>query len=392
MSSFVYPVASLQQSADGRLLTVCAGTHVRVIDVQQRRVLACTSSLGTAGEKPGALARSACAVAFDADQVRVAVACDDKFLHCYSLRSGGALEHVGSRGFHRRLTSCAFVSTHSVAVADKFGDGYLVAWDSPALGKVPSVPMQGEFSADFGSLSTITAMLPLPAALGRLACANRDAQVFVVRVPDVFEISAFCLGHEALVTSLAHTTPSVGGGTPILLSAGGDGSVRAWNAVSGAALADLQLRADHKPLDIITGVEDLLPATQVVRALSAFDVNVYFVTQDGCVRHVALEEDGSGAVRFSASQRVIVDKNATCVAASPEGVWVAFDDGRVELRATADGATLAAVDGVALPAESANARELALSEIDPMQLVHRFNQRSNEAQNAGERNNESDDE
>ncbi len=318
-------------------------------------------------------------------RIRVACVGDDKRLHCYEVSrggGGGGLVHVGSRGFKRRLLACAFVGDDAVAVADKFGDGFLCAWSADELGRGGAVPVQDEFCAQFGTLSSITALLPLPPPLRRLAAANRDAQVFVVRLPDVHEIAAFCLGHEAFLTSLAHTAPPLAAGATLLLSAGGDASVRAWNAVSGAAVAELQLRPDHVPLDVVTGVEPPLPPSQVVRALAAFDVNVYFVTQDGRVHHVTLLGGGGGgdAIRFSTPPRVLVDAHATCVAAAPDGVWVAFDDGRVELRATADGALVAAVADAALPAESAAARAAALDAIDPSQLMHQFDEKRRKAQ------------
>lgn len=393
--SFSFPVASLQSSGELRVLVLSAGPHVRVVDATTGRVLACTSQLADATARPAGLVRCA-SVHADAvgGSIRVACVADDKRLHCYELQRGGGatgvLQLVGSRAFKRRLMVCAFVAPDSVAVADKFGDAFLCSWSADQLGRGAAVPEQDEFGAHFGTLSTVTALLPLPPALRRLAAANRDEQVFVVRVPDVHEITAFCLGHEAFVTALAHTAPALAAGATVLLSAGGDGSVRAWNAVSGAALAELQLRPDHVPLDVITGVEPTLPPAQLVRALAAFDVNVYFVTQDGRVHHVTLVADAAaaGALRFSTPPRVLVDAHATCVAAAPNGVWVAFDDGRVELRATADGALVTAVADAALPAESAAARDAALDAISPAHLMHKYDTRSK----AGGAENDSGDE
>jgi WD40 repeat protein len=375
-SSHRLPIAALARSDDGRLLAVACGAHVVLSDARRR--------LASTRTPTGALVRSlAVAPTGRAGEIRLLAVADDK--RVYALRfDAGVLSVVGVRAFKKRLIACAFLSFECLAVADRFGDAFLCDWATLlAAGSTTSdaVPEHDEFAADFGTLSSITALLTLPPGTRRLAAANRDAQVFLVRVPEVYDIAAFCLGHEAFVTSLAYTSPAAAPHFTVLLSAGGDASIRAWNAVSGAPLADLQLRPDHTPLATLTGVEPVLPPHLVVRALAAFDNDVYYVTQPGAVYHVALaagDGDTAGALRFLGPPHLLVPANASCVVAVAQGVWVATNDGTLALHAVGAAAPLCSVDDVAMPADSSAAVAAILKEIDPMLFQHQFDSHTRE--------------
>jgi hypothetical protein len=393
------PIGALVMSADGRYLLASAGPHIVLANATSRLVLASTRT--TSESKPGALVRDVALFSVDAGAlVRIACVSDDKRMYAYEWSSAtaangssGSLRFVGSRQFKKRPITCAFAGApDAVAVADRHGDAFLCDWSALR----PDVtPEQDEFAADFGTLSSITALLPLPAGARRLAAANRDEQVFIVRVPEVYEIVAFCLGHEAFVTSLAYTTPAAAPHLTVLLSAGGDASVRAWNAITGAPLADFQIRPNHTPVATITGVEPILAPEFVIRSLAAFDNNVYYVTQNGAVFHILLAAGVDGApLCFVGPPKLLVPANASCAVAVAQGVWLANNDGTIVLHASADGAVLGSIAGAAIPAESSEAAAAILKEIDPSLFQHQLdsNTRGRGAGGGGAGKDEQDDE
>jgi hypothetical protein len=378
-----FPISSLAQSDDGRFLAYSAGPHVCLCDASH--VLASTRDLAPT-HRPTALVRTvSISIAQQAGQkIRLAAVCDDKRLYAYEFVDGGSLRLVGMRAFKKRPITCAFAGgPDCIAVADRFGDAFLCDW--AALRADGPVPEQDEFAADFGTLSTITALLPLPAASRRLAAANRDEQVFIVRLPEVYEITAFCLGHEAFVTSLAYTTPAAAPHLTVLLSAGGDASVRAWNAITGAPLAELQLRANHTPLATITGVEPVLAPELVIRALAAFDNDVYYVTQPGNVYRVRLGAAAeSGALNFVGSPEIVIaDRRVSCIVAVAQGVWIATNDGSIELHTIGSSTPIRSIAGTAIQAPTSAEVTAILKEIDPMLFQHQFDSNTRERGGAG---------
>jgi hypothetical protein len=186
---------------------------------------------------------------------------DDKRLFVWNCSDWSRSEPVSAS---KKITCVAMTGTGTdrvVMYADKFGNVYsypLAAHSSVAARtarrvQVSQLPVQqkgkeggdeDEESADgltllLGHFSSITSMT-LDHTAQHIVTADRDEKIRVSRYPNAYNICTFCLGHtqfvsKVLVLHSSHVT------VPCVISAGGDGTVRAWHLTAGTQLGQFNL-------------------------------------------------------------------------------------------------------------------------------------------------------
>ncbi|CAO3629296.1 unnamed protein product [Mucor hiemalis] len=136
------------------------------------------------------------------------------------------------RPAYKRINAVHFDSdaTHIVA-ADKFGDVYRhdLKDDTP-VSEDKQAPI-------LGHVSMVTDMLMTPDDK-YVITSDRDEHIRVSRYPNGYNIECFCLGHTDVVTviSLLPWNESV------LVSSGGDGTIRLWDYLKGTQIQLLDLK------------------------------------------------------------------------------------------------------------------------------------------------------
>lgn len=133
----------------------------------------------------------------------------------------------------KKPTAAAFsLDGGHALVADKFGDVTVSATSG------------GSAALLLGHYCSTVAALAVSPDGKVVVSADRDNKVRVSCLPEqllkgAHEIQSYCLGHESFVTSASFV--SCGEGLVALVTAGGDGSVRLWNHLTGEQLAAMQL-------------------------------------------------------------------------------------------------------------------------------------------------------
>ena len=126
-------------------------------------------------------------------------------------------------------------------IADKFADVYSLSFST--IIKAGSHMSLSQFQEERHFLlqhptSSITSLLAQP-DLGWIATADQDEKIRVSRFPSTHLITSYCLGHTALVSSLALSRSNDGPSKFFLLSGGGDKSLRCWDPSNGKLLDTL---------------------------------------------------------------------------------------------------------------------------------------------------------
>lgn len=144
----------------------------------------------------------------------------------------------------KRLATVSFSPDgRSVLAADRFGDVYEVA--VPAADcetPTAATPLADDAAPLLGHFATMTGVA---ATETRIATCDREGRVRVSHYPDAHDIISFCLGHTAYVTRIAWTLEG------LLVSTGGDGTVRLWEADKGSQLGVVNVGG---PEAVVAGV------------------------------------------------------------------------------------------------------------------------------------------
>jgi tRNA (guanine-N(7)-)-methyltransferase subunit TRM82 len=163
----------------------------------------------------------------------------------------------------KRLASLSFSSDGTAfIVGDRVGDVYCFAIQKPlqdSLSPTPPAVIKTVVSEDatpiLGHFSTIT---DVAVRQGLIASSDRDNRVRVSKFPKTCDIQSFCLGHTAFVTRLAWIDDKR------LVSGGGDGFLRLWQADTGVELAALHLgNCIENHVDRAVGSPDVVIALSV---------------------------------------------------------------------------------------------------------------------------------
>ena len=156
------------------------------------------------------------AVAISGDGATVATASDTKRLRCWH---GDGLSETEAP---RRVSGLCIAAFGSGQVLLACCAGELYAFPLPALDKPPR-----RLLAHTSSVLTGVAY-----ASGLVATADRNEKVRISQFPRCEEIESFCLGHTDFVSGVEFLS-----GTR-LVSCGGDGFLRVWDAATGDCVAE----------------------------------------------------------------------------------------------------------------------------------------------------------
>ncbi|OAD01116.1 hypothetical protein MUCCIDRAFT_112546 [Mucor lusitanicus CBS 277.49] len=164
-----------------------------------------------------------------------------------------------SRPAYKRVNAIAFnKDSTQLLAADKFGDVYLHPAEQGAEGQEKLQPIVGH-------VSMVTDML-LTSDDKYVVTSDRDEHIRVSRFPNGYNIESFCLGHTDVVTCI----DILPWDETVLVSAGGDGTVRLWDYVKGTNKQIVDLKSEieaYKPPAADANSEDA-----IISAL-AFDTN-----------------------------------------------------------------------------------------------------------------------
>ncbi|OQV15418.1 Solute carrier organic anion transporter family member 4C1 [Hypsibius exemplaris] len=230
--------------------------------------LAAPHNVGLAANRPDILnAKWFSAVAVSPSGTFVAAADNLKTLFVFKVSDGngtlsGKPELVLKQKLAKRSMALTFSADEkTIIVADKLGDAYRFAVvDEP--GTEPNLPI-------LGHISVLTDVLLSPDQKFILT-ADCDEKVRVSHYPLADDIQSFCLGHTRFVTKLLIPTHD----HSVVLSGSGDGTIRAFNYLSGDEIGSVSLTNSTKPAEshsAMNGVVALAyhaPSQTVVASLS----------------------------------------------------------------------------------------------------------------------------
>ncbi|KAI9314989.1 WD40-repeat-containing domain protein [Dichotomocladium elegans] len=166
-------------------------------------------------------------MSFSSDGTQLAVTGEDKKINVYDCNDW-SLKYT--REAAKRVNALQFTKDNSkIVIADKFGDVY----------SHPAEESNGDtkLAPILGHVSMITDMT-LSADEKFVITADRDEHIRVSRFPNGYNIESFCLGHTDVVTNIA----VIPWAPEIMISAGGDGTIRLWNFVLGKQLQSLEIK------------------------------------------------------------------------------------------------------------------------------------------------------
>ena len=171
---------------------------------------------GTATTLRGADDERCVAVAISGDGLTVATASDTKRLRCWH---GDALSVAEAP---RRVSGLCIAPLGDGQVLLACCAGELYAFPLPALDKPPRRLLA----------HTSSVLTGVSYANGLVATADRNEKVRISQFPRCEEIESFCLGHTDFVSGVEFLS-----GTR-LVSCGGDGYLRVWDAATGDCVAE----------------------------------------------------------------------------------------------------------------------------------------------------------
>ncbi|XP_014290506.1 tRNA (guanine-N(7)-)-methyltransferase non-catalytic subunit WDR4 [Halyomorpha halys] len=184
--------------------------------------------------------------------------CGKLFVCCchkdLSLWNVGDWKLIGKKTIQRSANKVLFTPRNNVIVADKSGDVYLHL--------LADFNLPG--SLLLGHVSMLLDVLVTPNEKYIITC-DRDEKIRVSLFPKSYIINSYCLGHEDFITYI-HLIPH---DPSMLVSSGGDGTIRFWSYEVGTELLVHSLRDDISNLK----KEEVSQIVSHRGLVSAFDSN-----------------------------------------------------------------------------------------------------------------------
>lgn len=214
------------------VVVVAIGAALRVFDTSSQQPVRLTDA--TTPGRHGDVVR---AIAFDSSGRLFASAGDDKLVKVWDATSWACMRTWRAG---KKVSALAF--SHDgrwLLFADKFGIVYVLPTSAPP-GK------EGEASQLLAHCCSIITCLASSHDGHLIASGDRDFKIRVSVFPPeplggAPEIESFCLGHRLFVTCVAFVGPTPARPAGLLLSGGGDGTVRLWDPVSGQQLCSVAI-------------------------------------------------------------------------------------------------------------------------------------------------------
>ncbi|KAI0060716.1 WD40 repeat-like protein [Artomyces pyxidatus] len=237
----VYPLTEVLHGENKAV--VVSGPFVQVLDSKSGELLSSTANLeGEARESVVKSGPVRCA-AVDTAYQHLATAADDKHLKVWAV---DGLQLLSTRELPKKPTQIAFTRDgKTIVVADKFGDVFsypLVPEPVPE----PSPDSKNDTLAShenpsggrliLGHTSLLTSF-SLSEDEKYIVTADRDEHIRVSWYPHGYCIENYCLGHQKFVSSIH--IPSFA--PHILISGGGDPSLKIWDWRAGKSLCDIPI-------------------------------------------------------------------------------------------------------------------------------------------------------
>ncbi|KAI8065924.1 WD40-repeat-containing domain protein [Gongronella butleri] len=171
---------------------------------------------------------------FSPNGAQLATSGDDKVLRVYDTASW---TEAFTRPVNKRLNAMRFTKDgKQIVTVDKFGDAFCHPCE--AADKDDLEPIVGHVS--------MVTDLALSDDEKYIITSDRDEHIRVSRFPNGYNIEAFCLGHTDVVTKIAVLPWQ----SNLLVSAGGDGSIRVWNFCAGK---------QQQLIDVMPYIEEHVP-------------------------------------------------------------------------------------------------------------------------------------
>jgi len=179
---------------------------------------------------------------FDGQSLHLLSSGDDKNVFVWNCGSGKC---IGRKAMNKKISAGQFGPNGKVIVADKTGDVYCLSFQSYSTKETKSNGSTGsdiaEMQSDFllGHCATVTDVeIVKQGEKMLLATSDVEKKIRISQFPSCYEIVSFCFGHKAFISVLnrAAFKTEDGSSIPLILSGGGDGTVRIWEPKTGNLL------------------------------------------------------------------------------------------------------------------------------------------------------------
>lgn len=180
--------------------------------------------------------------------------CTNRKQLCLYGRSDRAL--ISNRTLVRAASRARFTPTNDIIVADKSGDAYLFSSSKP----------DEDGKLLLGHLSMLLDVL-VTEDNRHVITTDRDEKIRVSAFPNAYNIVSYCLGHTKFVTAIAQLPRD----ESILVSGGGDGTLRFWDYKNGKELATVPF-GDKIPADELDKLNESLKCFELTETVETLPV------------------------------------------------------------------------------------------------------------------------
>ena len=233
---------------------------------------------GSGGDSANSPASVVRCIAFSRCGNFLAAGTDDKTTHLFSTDTWNLIKSIRAP---KKISAVGFTADGSVLLAaNKFGD-VVVTPTAPSTG-----PNEPQFEPFLGHYCSVITSLALSHDGQLLSTTDRDGKVRVNKMPETplqgcHEIQCFGFGHTDFVSCSVFVKQ---GDQEVLVSGGGDGTLRMWDKLDGRELSILQLG----------NAEDINSPQPILAVCASQDGNHLIAALDGVKELCVVEVDVPG--------------------------------------------------------------------------------------------------